>query len=52
MKKIFFMIPIIMLSSCVSKKKLEDAKAGGATTRPYEDKVYEIEDELRLALQA
>jgi len=33
-------------------KRLEDAKAGGATTRPYEDKVYEIEDELRLALQA
>jgi hypothetical protein len=35
-----------------AKKKLDDAKAGGATTRPYEDKVYEIEDELRLALQA
>ena len=35
-----------------AKKKLEDAKAGGATTRPYEDKVYEIEDELRLAVQA
>ncbi len=35
-----------------AKKKLEDAKAGGATTRPYEDKVYEVEDELRLALQA
>jgi len=35
-----------------ARKKLEDAKAGGATTRPYEDKVYEIEDELRLALQA
>jgi hypothetical protein len=35
-----------------AKKKLEDARAGGATTRPYEDKVYEIEDELRLALQA
>jgi hypothetical protein len=35
-----------------AKKKLEDAKAGGATSRPYEDKVYEIEDELRLALQA
>jgi hypothetical protein len=34
-----------------AKKKLEDAKAGGATTRPYEDKVYEIEDELRLATQ-
>jgi hypothetical protein len=35
-----------------AKKKLDDAKAGGATTRPYEDKVYEIEDELRLAVQA
>ena len=35
-----------------AKKKLDDAKAGGATTRPYEDKVYEIEDELRLALLA
>ena len=35
-----------------AKKKLDDAKAGGATTRPYEDKVYELEDELRLALQA
>jgi hypothetical protein len=35
-----------------AKKKLEDAKAGGATTRPYEDKVYELEDELRLAMQA
>ena len=35
-----------------ANKKLDDAKAGGATTRPYEDKVYEIEDELRLALQA
>jgi hypothetical protein len=34
-----------------ARKKLEDAKAGGATTRPYEDKVYEIEDELRLASQ-
>jgi hypothetical protein len=35
-----------------AKKKLEDAKLGGATTRPYEDKVYELEDELRLAVQA
>ena len=34
-----------------AKKKLEDAKLGGATTRPYEDKVYELEDELRLATQ-
>ncbi|MEO8592985.1 MAG: hypothetical protein ABI759_06675 [Candidatus Solibacter sp.] len=33
-----------------ARKKLEDAKAGGATTRPYEDKVYELEDELRLAM--
>ena len=33
-----------------AKKKLEDARAGGATTRPYEDKVYELEDELRLAM--
>jgi hypothetical protein len=32
-----------------ARKKLEDAKSGGATTRPYEDKVYELEDELRLA---
>ena len=35
-----------------ARKKLEDAKLGGATTRPYEDKVYELEDELRLATQA
>jgi hypothetical protein len=35
-----------------ARKKLEDAKSGGATTRPYEDKVYELEDELRLAVQA
>ena len=35
-----------------ARKKLEDAKLGGATTRPYEDKVYELEDELRLAVQA
>src|SRR3954468_2078100 len=33
-----------------AKKKLEDARAGGATTRPYEDKVYELGDELRLAM--
>jgi len=32
-----------------AKKKLEDAKAAGAATRNLEDKVYEIEDELRLA---
>jgi hypothetical protein len=35
-----------------AKKKLEDAKAAGTPTRVLEDKVYEIEDELRLAGQA
>jgi hypothetical protein len=31
-----------------AKKKLDAAKAGGAPTKDLEDKVYEIEDELRL----
>ncbi|MEO7653806.1 MAG: hypothetical protein ABIZ80_25395 [Bryobacteraceae bacterium] len=31
------------------KKKLEAAKASGAPTKNLDDKVYEIEDELRLA---
>ena|SRR6266481_9295202 len=31
------------------KRKLEDAKAAGKPTRPLEDKIYEIEDALRLA---
>ncbi|MCL4401998.1 MAG: hypothetical protein M1436_04950 [Acidobacteria bacterium] len=34
-----------------ARKKLEAAKAAGAPTRNLEDKVYEIEDELRLAAQ-
>ena len=34
-----------------AKKKLDDAKAAGTVTRALEDKVYEIEDELRLAEQ-
>lgn len=34
-----------------AKKKLDDAKSSGAVTRALEDKVYEIEDELRLASQ-
>jgi hypothetical protein len=34
-----------------AKKKLEDAKAAGTPTRVLEDKIYEIEDELRLAGQ-
>jgi len=31
------------------KRKLEEAKAAGKPTRPLEDQIYEIEDELRLA---
>jgi hypothetical protein len=34
-----------------AKKKLEDAKAAGTPSRKLEDRVYEIEDELRLAGQ-
>jgi hypothetical protein len=33
----------------IAKKKLDDAKTAGAATRVLEDRVYEIEDELRLA---
>ena len=32
-----------------AKKKLEDAKGAGSPTRALEDRVYEIEDALRLA---
>src|SRR5438105_1964060 len=35
-----------------TKRKLEQAKTTGKGTRPLEDKIYEIEDELRLASQA
>ncbi len=34
-----------------TRKKLEDAKAAGAPTRSLEDRIYEIEDALRLAGQ-
>jgi hypothetical protein len=34
-----------------AKRKLEEAKAAGSATRALDDKIYEIEDELRLALQ-
>lgn len=34
-----------------ARKKLEDAKAAGTPTRVLEDKIYEIEDDLRLAGQ-
>ena len=35
-----------------AKKKLEDAKTAGEPTRPLEDRIYEIEDALRLAGQS
>src|ERR1051325_5063247 len=31
-----------------ARKKLEDVKANGGPTRPIEDRIYEMEDELRL----
>lgn len=34
-----------------AKKKLDGAKAAGSPTRNLEDKIYEIEDEIRLASQ-
>jgi hypothetical protein len=34
-----------------AKKKLEDAKVANSPTRKLEDRIYEIEDELRLAGQ-
>jgi hypothetical protein len=34
-----------------AKKKLEDAKTAGSPTRRLEDRIYEIEDALRLADQ-
>ena len=33
-----------------AKKKLETVKAAGGSTKGLEDKVYELEDELRLAV--
>jgi hypothetical protein len=33
-----------------AKRKLEEAKAAGSPTRALDDKIYEIEDELRLAI--
>jgi hypothetical protein len=34
-----------------AKKKLDEAKAAGKPTKAVEDRIYEIEDELRLAGQ-
>jgi|SRR5581483_4662724 len=33
-----------------AKKKLDDAKTAGAPTRPIEDKIYEMEDDLRILM--
>ena len=35
-----------------AKKKLDDAKSAGTATRPIEDKIYEMEDDLRLLTQS
>ena len=35
-----------------ARKKLDDAKTAGTPTRVLEDKIYEIEDDLRRAVQA
>lgn len=35
-----------------ARKKLDTAKAAGQTTRDLDDRIYEIEDELRLAMDA
>lgn len=35
-----------------ARKKLEEAKASGSPTRAIEDRIYELEDDLRLAAQA
>jgi hypothetical protein len=34
-----------------AKKKLDDAKTAGSPTRAIEDRIYELEDDLRLAVQ-
>ena len=36
----------------LAKKKLEGAKTAGTATRNLEDRIYEIEDEIRLATSA
>jgi hypothetical protein len=35
-----------------ARKKLEETKSSGGFTRPIEDRIYEMEDELRLLQQA
>ena len=42
-------IAVIQKRLAAAKNKLEAARTAGKPTRPLEDKIYEIEDELRLA---
>ena len=35
-----------------ARKKLDEAKAAGRPTQPFADRIYEIEDELRLSAHA
>ena len=43
--------PKLLKQLATAKKKLEDAKAAGSPTRKLEDRIYEIEDAIRLAGQ-
>lgn len=45
-------IPALQKRIAAARKKLDDAKSAGAPTRPIEDKIYELEDDLRLLQQA
>jgi hypothetical protein len=44
-------LAVLQKQLAAAKKKLEDAKASGGPTRKLDDKIYEIEDALRLAGQ-
>ena len=39
-------------SLAIQKKKLEEAKETGKPEKPIKDRIYELEDELRLAKEA
>jgi hypothetical protein len=42
----------LQMRLATAKRKLEEAKTASKPTRPLEDKIYEIEDELRLTGQS
>ena len=44
-------IPIIQKKIETQRKKLAELKASGKPGKPVEDRIYELEDELRLAQQ-